>query len=102
MFHNWISIDDPAAQISSGTDLNYTNDLQLYQPVASNGYVTNSSSAPEYLRLEVDTLTNTGGTINPLTAAATGYPLAHKAYSVRVVAPGGGSCEPAVHRLRDG
>jgi hypothetical protein len=92
MFHNWISIDDPAAQISSGTDLNYTNDLQLYQPVASNGYVTNSSSAPEYLRLEVDTLTNTGGTINPLTAAATGYPLAHKAYSVRVVAPGGGSC----------
>lgn len=97
MFHNWISIDDPTGQISNVANSNYTNDQQLYRTAypttgTATGYITNSSSTPEYYRLEVDTLTNTGVTINPLTAAASGYPLAHKAYSVRVVSSTGGSC----------
>ena len=93
MFHNWVSIDEPTAQIASGTDPNYTNDKQLYQTTdGTPGYITNSSSTPEYYRLQVDTLTYDGGTIDPLTASASGYPLVHKAYSVRVVSSTGGGC----------
>jgi hypothetical protein len=65
----------------------------LYQTTdGTPGYITNSSSTPEYYRLQVDTLTYDGATIDPTTAAATGYPLAHKAYSVRVVSSTGGGC----------
>ena len=93
MFHNWVSIDKPTAQIASGTDPNYSNDKLLYQTTdGTPGYITNSGSTPEYYRLQVDTLTYDGGTIDPTTAAASGYPLAHKAYSVRAVSSTGGSC----------
>jgi hypothetical protein len=93
MFHQWVSIDDPTAQLGSAADPNSSTDSNLYQTTfGSGGYITNASSTPEYFRLEVDTLTYDGGTIDPTTAAATGYPLVHKAYAVRVVSSTGGSC----------
>jgi hypothetical protein len=94
MFHQWVSVVQPSAQITN------SNDMKLYQTTdPATGYLVNNTGVTEYYRLRVDTLGfNKLQTVDAseTTSAnavdeSSGQPLAHDAYAVRVV-PSSGSC----------